>query len=355
MRVSRGRRNVALAFVGTGIVAALVFVASPDDAGTTLNAILICYALAATLFGMIVAVKQHREVRARVGLASGQNIMARWQVDVDTWRDFLALNTELQAASPGRANALTMPLEPPTNGIAIVVGEAAIDVGGQLFVLPRRGVPEITHAQLHESRVRPTYIELHLKYPGVGLSATGMPLPSSHSVLRFPVPSSGVVKARSVAAHYNGDTAGTADFFHGTGDGTDHEDLSRCWSCGFETHKYRTQCPQCGSKLQSRRWSRRFGFLLTLCGVFLTGLMGAVLYFVGPMLKHPGEEVNGTSFSGSATQALLVLLVLGVVFAFGATALGYGAWQMATGRRNKKVLYVMLGLVGALLVATVLL
>lgn len=339
-----------MVFLGTGILAATLFFVFPGEPGSTKNAVLVIYALTAIIFGTVSAVARHRDVQAQLGLARGDDLLARWQVDLYTWRDFIALNEKLQAESQGPDNELIVSNAPPAGDVAIVIGKTAIDIDGQLFVLPRRGVPEITDARLHESRVHPSYLELHLKYPGGGTGASGVPHPPRYTVLRFPVPMSGLREAQVVAAHYNGDTPGTADFFHGTGDGTNREDLSTCWSCGFETHKYRSQCPNCGSSLQSRRWSRRFGLLLTLCGVFLTGLMSVVLYKIGPMLRHPGVEINGTRFSGSAGQALLVLLVLSAVFVFGATALGYGAWQMATGRRNKKVLYVMVGIFAALAV-----
>jgi hypothetical protein len=41
--------------------------------------------------------------------------------------------------------------------------------------------------------------------------------------------------------------------------------------------------------------------------------------------------------------------LLGVVFAFGLIALLYGAWQMKTGKRNKKVVSIMTGVVSLLM------
>ena len=35
----------------------------------------------------------------------------------------------------------------------------------------------------------------------------------------------------------------------------------------------------------------------------------------------------------------MVLAIFGAVLAFGLTALGYGLWQMFTGRRSKRVIY----------------
>lgn len=326
-----------------------------DSASNGWKAVLACYALTAVLFGSTSAIMRHRDVRAQSGLARGENVLARWQIDEFAWRDFVAMNEALQAESDSRTNELDILAVDSTNDIDVTVGKEAIDFGGQIFVLPRRGTPEIASARLHESRVQPSYLEFQLKYPPRAGGASGVIRPATYSVLRMPVARSAVREAQLVAAHYNGDVAGTADFFHGTGDGADAEDLSTCWSCGFRTYKYQSECPRCGSGLQSRRWSRRFGLGLTICGVLLTGGVGALLYIVIPLLKQAGEKVDGTSFSGSAPQAFMVLSVLIAVFTFGATALGYGIWQMRTGRRSKKPLYIMLPIfVGLMLVAQLL-
>ena len=49
-------------------------------------------------------------------------------------------------------------------------------------------------------------------------------------------------------------------------------------------------------------------------------------------------------FSGTPVQARMVLAIFGAVLAFGLTALGYGLWQMFTGRRSKRVIYFAVGL-----------
>lgn len=135
-----------------------------------------------------------------------------------------------------------------------------------------------------------------------------------------------------------------AGMFHGKGDGTDPEDLSKCYSCGYETHRFVSHCPRCGTTMQSRRWSRRFGWVLLVCGLIITSMIGATLYYTAPTLLRPGVDVDGARFLGSAGQALFVLGILSVVFTFGATVLAYGLWQIKTGRRSKNVIYFTVGL-----------
>ena len=153
--------------------------------------------------------------------------------------------------------------------------------------------------------------------------------------------------ARQVVAHFRGDLGGEPDFFHGRGDGTNPEDLSKCYNCGYETHKLRSHCPKCGTTLQSRRWSRRFGLLLVIGGLIICGLMGYVVWELGPSLLNPGSD--RTRFSGTPATARMLLAIFGAVLAFGLTALGYGLWQMITGRRSKRVIYFVVALAGLLL------
>lgn len=273
----------------------------------------------------------------------GPDVMARWRVDAALWRDFLVL--EQQRASEPEANEL-----PPVNDIGaaveIVVEPDAIWVAGKRVSLPLRGTPEVLSAALHSQAGAPDILELRLKEPPYA-SGTRL-MPASYSRLSVPIPPANWREARKVAAHFNRDVPGKPDFFHGRGDGSDPEDLSRCWKCGHETWKFKSECERCGAGLQSRRWSRRFGIVLTLCGLIISGLMGAVLFNMLPMLLRPGVDIGGSRFSGSPTMAAVVLVILGAVFAFGLVALGYGLWQIATGKRSHRVAKVMLALATAL-------
>jgi hypothetical protein len=97
--------------------------------------------------------------------------------------------------------------------------------------------------------------------------------------------------------------------------------------------------------LQSKRWSRRFGWGLLACGLFISGLMGAVIFATLPKLLHACDPAGSVEYSGTPEQARLVLAILATVELFGLTCLCYGAWQIATGRRSKRVIYFAIGLV----------
>ena len=292
------------------------------------------------MFGGGTALFRHFDARAKEALARGEDIIARWRVDAAAWRDFVAADREWNKQSGFMPNELMPSEEVPAEGVEVIVGKTAVQIGESVHRLPRRGTPEITDAALHDGR--PTVIELQLYYPGGGHGASGVPHPSRRTALRFPVGMGAWKEAGTVVAHFRGDLPGEADFFHGKGDGANPEDLSKCYHCGYETCKLVSHCPQCGRGLQSRRWSRRFGAGLLVCGIFISAIMSVVLLAIGPALLGAGG--GGLRFSGSAGQAKLVLGILGAVTLFGVTAACYGLWQIVTGRRSKWVIYFAVGI-----------
>jgi hypothetical protein len=66
------------------------------------------------------------------------------------------------------------------------------------------------------------------------------------------------------------------------------------------------------------------------------------------MLSHPGMEVGGSRFTGSPSEAKGIAAILLAVLAFGVIAFFYGVFQVVTGRRNLAVVYVLVGIAGAL-------
>lgn len=276
----------------------------------------------------------------------GKKILARWRVEPDLWRQFVA--SEGQRAEGPPYSELPPNGDAPPDGVEVVVEPYALWIGGRRVSLPLRGSPEVLSAALEETAHAPTTIELRLKYPAYARSSGGLQ-PARYTRLAVPVPRSSWRESKTVVAHFNRDVPSEPDFFHGRGDGSDAQDVSRCWSCGHETHKYRSECERCGASLQSRRWSRRFGLMMIPCGLIITGLMGTVLYRTLPMLLRPGVQIDGRAFNGSGATAALVLAVFIAVFAFGAGIVLYGAWQAATGRRSLRLASALVMLFGGLL------
>ncbi len=342
MADSRRARNIALGFFASGWAACVAAFLLPGLAESSwVQTCLFIYGLSAIIFGGGTALVRHFDLRAKQALGRGEGIIARWRVEPAEWQKFVAQNEQWSRQRDVYPNELSFPDAVPGEGIEVLVGKDAVQVGQSIHRLSS-GMPEVTGAFLHEGQ--PAVIELHLYYPGGGHGASGVPRAATRTALRFPVARGYWKEAGAVVSHYRGDGPREADFFHGKGDGSNPEDLNRCYNCGFETHKLMSHCPQCGRSMQSKRWSRRYGVNLLIIGALITGVIGFVLLLTLPMLLHPGTSHGGSRFSGSAGEAILALGVLGAVEAFGITAMFYGLWQIVTGRRSKWVIYFAVGI-----------
>lgn len=349
MRSPRLWRNIGLAFLASGIAASSAAFLLPDAAvGNSARALLMIFGLTALVFGGGTALSRLFDAREQDALVRGEDVIARWRVDAETWRAFIAHDRTLDQESGGPVNELSIRDIVPADGIEVIVGKSAVQIDGSIHALPLRGTPEITHVELNTSRVRPSFVELRLYYPGGGQGASGVPRSATRTVLRFPVTAGALRDAEAVVAHYGGAQPGTKDSFHGQGDGTDPEDLSTCARCGFSTHKFMSHCSECGASMQSVRWSRRFGIGLFACGLFISAAIGAVIVNTAPLFLHPGQSIDGAEFSGSAAQGLLFLGIMGIVAAFGVMAMLYGLWQALSGKRDKRVIGFIVGLAALL-------
>lgn len=349
MRHPRRWRNISLWCATAGALSLLgAFLLPAFAAGDGARGVMGMFGLTALLFGAGNAVFRHLDARAKDALARGEEILARWRVDADTWQAFVAYNRQLDQEDGVLPNELIVRDPAPAHGVDVIAAEQAVQVGESIHRLPRRGTPEVTHAVLNKGRVRPSFVELLLYYPGGGQGASGLPMRSLRTALRFPVPLGAIADAERVVARYAAGRPGKADFFHGVGDGRDSEDLSTCWMCGYQTHRFASHCPRCGAGLQSRRWSRRFGAALVVCGFVIAAIMAVVLYSTVPTMLRPGVDIGGTRFSGSRAQAMVALGIMAAVFVFGVTTMLYGAWQVRSGARSVRVVAFLLGIVGLL-------
>lgn len=119
-------------------------------------------------------------------------------------------------------------------------------------------------------------------------------------------------------------------------------ETSSCSDCGHVATGPVDKCQRCG-KLGTAGQVRRHGWVQLVCGVILTGLMGAVTYNVGPLMLRPGQEAaGGERFTGTAEQAVLILGLFGLVLTFGLATIVSGLYQIKTGRRNRWIFVFML-------------
>ena len=120
-----------------------------------------------------------------------------------------------------------------------------------------------------------------------------------------------------------------------------------CAKCNFEGGAQLRFCQQCGAPMQSRQQIRTFGWMLTAIGGVLVLSMLSLSSFMAEAMWNTGRPGAHTSFTGGPAMALVIGMVMLLLLAFGATSIWAGLFQVRHGRRNPRVLAVMLALVGA--------
>lgn len=64
------------------------------------------------------------------------------------------------------------------------------------------------------------------------------------------------------------------------------------------------------------------------------------MMWINDAMNNPSST---TKFNGTTGQKQITFLILGMVAFFGITAMIAGIYQAATGKRNKKLVFIMLG------------
>lgn len=89
MRNPQRWRTVGLWCLGLGALSlAWLWVGGPHTAGVW--AALFFFGALGVMFGGIVALFGHQDVRAKEALAGGEDIIARWRVEAEDWQRFVA-------------------------------------------------------------------------------------------------------------------------------------------------------------------------------------------------------------------------------------------------------------------------
>jgi hypothetical protein len=112
-------------------------------------------------------------------------------------------------------------------------------------------------------------------------------------------------------------------------------------------------CPKCGGPMRQITESKARAWVLIILGLFLVLMMGAITLAMLPMLLDPGAETDGgSSFSGTPQQAQMVLMLFGVVIAFGIAATANGFTMLKTGQQSR--IFIVINIIlGVLLVIAV--
>ena len=113
------------------------------------------------------------------------------------------------------------------------------------------------------------------------------------------------------------------------------EKVLSCPRCSFETTESLPKCPSCGSRLQSARKVRILGWLLLVLGTFLVVFMGALGIYLGQVIAHSDDPGATTRFTGGPEEVKFIMIVFGLVIAFGFGSMAGGIWQIKYGKPNR--------------------
>ncbi|HVE58414.1 MAG TPA: hypothetical protein VNB22_16395 [Pyrinomonadaceae bacterium] len=123
--------------------------------------------------------------------------------------------------------------------------------------------------------------------------------------------------------------------------------LHFCFKCRWEGRVSQTVCPRCGKRLFSQKNVRVRGVILTFLGLFLSGFMSAIAFFVTAMLVEAAKNPKtGAKFNGDEHMLLMVYLIFAGVIAMGVTIILAGLWQIIFGRRNMFLIWIFFALIG---------
>jgi magnesium-transporting ATPase (P-type) len=121
-----------------------------------------------------------------------------------------------------------------------------------------------------------------------------------------------------------------------------------CFGCNYQAETTETKCPNCQKPLQDESTIRILGGLLMFIGLLLVGVMSAIMLWMNKTMNNPSST---TKFTVTSDKKMITFLILGAVAAFGFSAFIAGSYQLFTGKRNKKLIWLMLGLWIVLIVA----
>jgi hypothetical protein len=129
-------------------------------------------------------------------------------------------------------------------------------------------------------------------------------------------------------------------------------DHSTCTKCGAWADGAVAVCPRCGGPMQLKKGSTLRGWVLLFLGLFLMGMMGAIIGATMPTMLNPGAEIDGGRFTGTAEQGRMFLGLFLLVFIFGTVSTLYGLFQIVTRRESKAFITISLVLALGLVAVT---
>lgn len=115
-----------------------------------------------------------------------------------------------------------------------------------------------------------------------------------------------------------------------------------CPKCGYVRETAETNCHDCGKPLQKVSIIRTLGVVLVALGGSLLAFMGWLSFWAYGTIANP--SASGSHFNGTAKDLFFMIFVFGLVMAIALGAIAGGFWQIVFGKRNKLIVFAVIGL-----------
>jgi hypothetical protein len=195
MRNPRRKRNIGVASTLLGAIAFLAALIFYDSQTIGLLPVAGMVGLTVAIIGIAYSINAQLEVVRYNRLVRGEDVLVRWLIEPDRWRDFLKLNEQLNA-QPGNLNCNIADSKNGAvrnEGIPVVIGKVSLMVDDDFHSLPVNGITTINGPWWFEGP--PPYMEFRL-------SARGKSTTYNWAV-RIPVPAGAEGDARMVYDYYH--------------------------------------------------------------------------------------------------------------------------------------------------------
>ena len=111
-------------------------------------------------------------------------------------------------------------------------------------------------------------------------------------------------------------------------------------------------CPKCGGPMRNIGESPLRGITLLVLGLILFVGMGVIFLNTWPTFSHPGVQIEGSRFTGTAEQGRQALTLFAAVIVFGLLAIVNGIYMLVTRQQSKVFVILTLGVAVILIVFT---
>jgi hypothetical protein len=199
MRNPRRKRNIGVVWTLLGAIALLAALTFYGSGTIGLLPVVGMVGMMVAIIGIAYSINGQLEVVRYNRLMRGEDVLVRWMIEPDRWRDFLKLNEQLN----GQPDNLNCKISDTKNralrneGVPVVIGKVSLMVDDDFQSLPVNGITTIHGLGWFEGP--PPYLEFRLSARGKSTTYNW--------AMRIPVPVGGEGDARMVHDYYHSRSA----------------------------------------------------------------------------------------------------------------------------------------------------